>query len=353
MKPIAFLDLSIFAVPNSIDTIEGFNSLFGRLEDWASRTATQNCINIVVSDNAIDDLTLANCFPALHNIQALLEMYDISHVFSARDLNKRIFRILSRSVSLSDAIGIRVDQCTADCSPTEALENISEVLLASAHKLACAVGVFLHLAPDAKGIVAIVQGYEVQGAVLDFAGSEIEATFLHRAPPEDLTNVDEQINVAASPKDFLNGLLADSAWVMAEQGAELALPIALRAAEKLGVEIDDLPLGVGRKFSVGESFYSSLAKVEALGNHKHAHTTLDRCATVVADNTLLFERDFQKNRRVDSAEARRVHLTKGGVGLRLMFWERTNGGIEFANVGPKHEEVIVEGNPKHTFEALF
>ena len=44
--------------------------------------------------------------------------------------------------------------------------------------------------------------------------------------------------------------------------------------------------------------------------------------------------------RADGALAFRTHLTKHGAGYRLMYWQRTDGVIEFANIGVKHELII-------------
>lgn len=51
-----------------------------------------------------------------------------------------------------------------------------------------------------------------------------------------------------------------------------------------------------------------------------------------------------EDRGGDRATAWRVHLTKAGLGLRLMIW-RDGDVIEFANVGVKHALEIEEGDP--------
>jgi hypothetical protein len=48
----------------------------------------------------------------------------------------------------------------------------------------------------------------------------------------------------------------------------------------------------------------------------------------------------KQRKREDGALAFRTHLTKKGVGLRLMFWRHTDGTIEFANIGGKGELLI-------------
>lgn len=352
MRPSVFLDMSLFAIPNTMETIEELDRAFSILEGWADKVAQQTCINIVVTDDAISVLEEAKCFPAIHNIQALLELYDLQDVFSARDINKRIFKILSRASSLQDVIGVGVQTCDAECSELELLANLSGVLLASAQRLACAVGIFLAGQPSAGDIVAIVMGFPTHSPNLTFRASNVVADIDGEAG-RHLDKVDTQIRLCQKPKEFLEQLAAESVWQHADSGSELVLPMAIRAAEKLMIDIGKLPLSAGRSFAVGEHFYESLSDVEALGVKKHASTTLDRCATVIADNTPIFERNFCKVRRADNAAAKRVHLTKHGAGLRLMFWELDDGSIEFANVGVKAALEITEGDPAKAATVIY
>ena len=83
-------------------------------------------------------------------------------------------------------------------------------------------------------------------------------------------------------------------------------------------------------------------------------TTLRLCASILADvcgtEILPFRENANSQKqlmRKDGAGAYRVHLTKYGQGLRLMFWRTEIGAIEFANVGRKFELVIEKGSDSH------
>lgn len=352
MRPSAFLDLSLFAIPNTLETVEELDRVFAILGAWADKVGRQTCINIVVTDEAIDALTAANCFPAIHNIQALLDMYNLAHIFSARDLNKRIFKLLGRAGSLRDVTGITIGTFDAECPELDGLADLSDILLASARRLACAIGVFLAGTPGAGDIVAVVPGLPIRSSDLKLRAFNVAAG-VGGVADVLFETLDAQIRLCQSPTEFLGGLTAEAVWRHAADGSELVLPIALRAAEKLLISVDELPLSAGRAFAVGEHFYGSLADVEALSTQKHASTTLERCAAIIADNTQIFERDFRKSRRIDSAGARRVHLTKHGAGLRLMFWEQGDGSVEFANVGVKSAMEIDEGDPNRAAAVIY
>lgn len=335
-----------------METIEELDRAFSILEGWADKIGKQTCINIVVTDDAVSILEEANCFPAIHNIQALLELYDLEDVFSARDINKRIFKILSRARSLQDVTGVDVQTCDVECPELERLADLSGILLASAQRLACAVGIFLAGKPSAGDIVAIALGFPTNSPNLKLRASNVVADIDGEADRR-LDEVNTHIRLCQQPQEFLEQLTAESVWRHADDGSELVLAMAIRAAEKLMIDVGKLPLLSGRSFAVGEHFYESLSKVEALGVNKHASTTLDRCATIIADNTQIFERDFRKARWADNAGARRVHLTKHGAGLRLMFWELDDGSIEFANVGVKAALEITESDPAKAATVIY
>jgi hypothetical protein len=59
-------------------------------------------------DDAVDVLTSANCFPATHNVRALLQLHGLDNVFSANDINTRIFSILQKAQRLGEVIGFEV-----------------------------------------------------------------------------------------------------------------------------------------------------------------------------------------------------------------------------------------------------
>src|SRR5262249_54691437 len=75
---------------------------------WARSAENQNCSRFAISSDVIDILTRANCFPATHNIRALLEMFHLEHVFTPRDVNSRVFSFIQRAERLVDALGVEV-----------------------------------------------------------------------------------------------------------------------------------------------------------------------------------------------------------------------------------------------------
>jgi hypothetical protein len=68
----------------------------------------QNCVAFVTLSNAIDVLRSANCFPATHHVRALLQLHDLENVFSANDINTRLFSILQKAQRFSEIVGVEV-----------------------------------------------------------------------------------------------------------------------------------------------------------------------------------------------------------------------------------------------------
>jgi len=344
MKPIALLDLSVFSIPNAIDDVESLYEIFECLQAWAEKLGKQNCVDVVISDNAIEALQLANCFPATHNLKALLEIHSLDNVLSARDLNKSILKILSRAMVVSDIIKLEIEENDADCSGIVDLRKISHVIADHTKNTLCVLAAYLDKNPNMAEMISIVPGFGVTGDIIEFQASNITAR--DGESLMKLRNVSKKIRVSPTPKDFISKLDPDILWKNADNGNELSLPISMKAANKLNLAVDNLPLLGGRGFTIGEYFYDSLIAHEATGENKHASTTLEKCSLMIANIGGLFERNFGRERRIDGANSRRVHLTKGGLGLRLMFWLKMDNNIEFANIGPKHEMNIVEGNPE-------
>jgi hypothetical protein len=131
-------------------------------------------------------------------------------------------------------------------------------------------------------------------------------------------------------------------WARATSSADV------RDAINTRVE-DLLASGTGKReavlvFCVGEDFLES-AKRNGFGARLNV---VDSCARILLGVPKYSVEPFRvsagssdQRTRADGAYAFRTHLTKDGPGYRLMFWELENKSIEFANVGPKGELVIL------------
>jgi hypothetical protein len=101
--------------------------------------------------------------------------------------------------------------------------------------------------------------------------------------------------------------------------------------------------GISR-FSFGANFVDSLRLNSAWGESRHARAVFDTCAAIVTDKETATIGPFYRDpaKRIQATKdggylGWRAHVTKGGVGLRLMYWRRSTGEVEFSRVGPKNE----------------
>jgi len=150
--------------------------------------------------------------------------------------------------------------------------------------------------------------------------------------------------------DLYKAADAQAIWREADTDSELAFAIAARALQLKaetdpGCEVIDL-----RRFTIGPHFRASLGGAQSAHAAPYAMSTLDTCARVTAglpqpDTNPFFTTagsGVQRTRATDGAQAWRIHVSKHGVGVRLMYWELPNGYLEFSNVAPKAQAEIFE-----------
>lgn len=96
-------------------------------------------------------------------------------------------------------------------------------------------------------------------------------------------------------------------------------------------------------FGLGAEFVSSLKANQCLLGQKFGGVCLSCIIAVLSDDpsyeiNMFTKTDKREEQRTHGEyKAFRAHISKGGVGLRLMFWRRDDSYIELANVGPKQE----------------
>lgn len=169
-------------------------------------------------------------------------------------------------------------------------------------------------------------------------------------PPVDNFKLITSFDRVTSVLDVLRCISAQSLWQSATSDAEIALAIAARANQlRAAAGMAALPR-IADHFALGSHFRNSLADAQALQAGPYALATLDTCARICGGLPQPDDSPFytsagsgvQRKRVSDDALAHRVHVTKGGIGVRLMYWRLPSGFIEFSNTGPKAHELIFQ-----------
>jgi hypothetical protein len=187
----------------------------------------------------------------------------------------------------------------------------------------------------------------LRGSKIDIA-ADIEEIYPPREP-DKVTNVQglqASLFSVLSVELFIQTLPPDVLWCHADDDTQFALAIRLAAREVRKISGCPDPDRNCATFSFGARFVSSLKEWQAAGDGRHASSVLVACARIVAraesdDIIRFYKRASGKGkieyitRVIDRAEAWRMHLSKRHEAMRLMFWRKTDGSIEFANVGSK------------------
>lgn len=308
-------------------------------------------LRVTCPSQTLEQLAMIGSFPLRNALAEMLELYGLVGVFSVEDLVKLYNRLLDLAQPLGELCGA-----------------------AESEMLACVMfpDIFGSMSPADLAIFSRAAAGHVAAVEAEF--SPAQAVFGSSLPPVDLGSAD--VGITYSDKIALDGVLpvgsysmrssiklehcpslfgryVDSfkLWTGAEDAKLLHLSICLKVmqlASKSGRIIGyfDVP-----KFFIGSEFFGSLKNNQGTGNGAYSSVVLETCARIVMGVPKSHVRNFQKDgapmvRPWDLASAKRTHVTEKGDAMRLLYWS-TAEGVEFANIGVKHEEVIELGNLQH------
>jgi hypothetical protein len=349
MRPVIAIDVALLAVPNYAATSKDVEAIIRCLNSWARAAETQNCCVFVMVSGAIGTLQAANCFPATHNIQALLELFGLENVFSARDINSRVFSFINRASRLVDVFGFEVFGCENSAAPeVDTSSSPSALLVDNLHCIlatACMAG--------RSELIRFVSGFPISATPVNFSGDVVRIKGQEGesdvVPPSAVAG---SIHVVSAPSEFLKTLDAKAVWDCAEDEIQYHMAISLEIARMAPGNPQSLPLELGAVFCIGAQFVASLQQHQAAGDGKYGDVVRSKCAQVVWGTSGIDIKDFGEIRLSDNADSFRVHITKHHEALRLMFWKKS-GLIELANVGVKSELMILSGDQQVRFSSKF
>lgn len=337
---------------NSLDQLEAFISSLVGWRGFLDRPDT--CI--LMSDSARVALNDDGEFPHRHRLVELINQFGCTFA-DANTISKVANSILERSPALEEYFGIDAvlfEESSCEIIPALILERLKPMCrTAFRHDL---------LIAGVKGVEAVFDAPEI--SVMVASGSWREEPI-----PEDITikadihdigllsiapslkaspfSLLQSIPISFSHEQLTESLDLWSIWdgASSKVAVQLSIEVCIKNLISSGVSGD-------RKieFEIGSGFVQSLHAWGADSRHDYAMVTIESCARIVLGIPKHYINEFresadanakQRRRKEDSALAFRTHLTKKGVGLRLMFWQRTDGTIEFANIGGKGELQIL------------
>jgi hypothetical protein len=319
-----------------------------QLATWSKVSGTRSWVRIALVPGARRLLEVNDFVPAYEPAKRLLEATGLGHVYSPKDLIRPVYDLLETAVSSPYCCVVDELHQEFESNPPQPwhgddpkIEGLSQHAL-----LMSAVENRVHGSQPFQLFASILKAelitFTAQVEVVD--PDSIPGFCEHDMPK----TVGDQFQHVSSLEDVCGILNANDVWANALSPTDIKLAIQLACRAKmidLGTYsgFDKIPV-----FYVGADFFGSLKLWEADKQHKFAGATLDACAAAVLELSTIEVKPFVKPRRAaDMAEPLRAHISKTGVGMRLMIWQRvgTRRCLEFANVGGKHEEEISYTDP--------
>lgn len=349
MKPVVILDNSLFSVPNCADSGQELEQIINSLLEWSSRSSKRGSVQFAIADDLIDILYADGLFPFTKDIEALLDIYGLNGVYSARDLSSKLLLLLERSETLANVLGSDVEVANTVLSePLYDGTGLSAALQRSIEKQWATAAVAATELSDFSKMIFFVPGRMPAGnIVVDcdvVSGSILSARVSTGARSSGVSWV-------RYPQDLLNLLVAEVLWGYAQTASELHFAVSVAARQRCGCRSDFLPSDEFVPFTVGDTFLSSLPGVQAQGFQPRAAVCLNRCALLVIQHC--HGKDFSEVRVVDNAQSKRIHVTSRHEAIRLLYWRLESGAIELANFGNKFALEILHGNPSNAAASAF
>src|SRR3990167_4081204 len=291
----------------------------------------------ILEENTLEYMVEKNLFPS-ENIYKERFARIVDFPFDARDVVRMVRYMLEHAPSTSEIVEDReVEWAEKEFSPAslEGVEaNRANQLYALFEKLSLASGLdktqysVLHYSDRSLPDNILLDG-SISYTYPELGG-EFPIIFSEKL---SLFPMHQRHVCACDPQIILNGAITDADF-------KYALYVGARGLhDKVGagckIDWDD--------FSLGERFVASLRENECMPGSRYCGAAFEAIIQVLMQHPNCNINVFTKSdkdpapRVFGDYTAYRVHVTKGGRALRLMFWKDDDGKIVLANIGNKGE----------------
>lgn len=344
-----YVETSVLAIPNYAVDKDTAEEIIERALYFSELCMPGIPIQAVKSPRCDEILWLNNIGPTYDQIEEFLQMVDLDGIYSARDILVLYQTIMERAADADEIAPAEVESFSEFKSDPEIPEALSPATLRSeTERVYCAVALREKLSPGRWAIGSGVFGHAGRKLAIEAVATALTAPKGLEAPDVPIKFAEAIVSLSRL-SDIVGQDIARAIWERAESEQELHLAVTLFALALVAESGGAVKLNALKRFSIGAGFFASLDRNQCRIAAGFSGATLNLCAQLVAGlcNRQIgeFGKPKQLIRSVDQARAWRVHITEGGVGLRLMYWE-VGDRIEFANVGPKKELEIERGDPE-------
>jgi hypothetical protein len=345
------IDPFLLCIPNPCNSLDQLEDFISAIVGWRGFLDRPD-ICALLSDSARVALNDDGEFPHRHRLVELIDKFECTFA-DANTISRVANSILERTPALEEHFGIDsilIEEDSIEIAPAGLLDRLKPNCRAAFRDdlLIAGIKVDERVAGESEASVMIASGSSTEDPIpsaifvkADIHDIELVSTDfkLHTAPPFLLS---QSITIAFSHEQLIESLDLEAIWdgASSDEAVRLSVEARIKSIISSGARPDRVT-----DFSIGNGFVRSLHAWNADSRLDFAMVTIESCARIALGIPKNLVKEFRESEgvnakqraRKDGALAYRTHLTKKGVGLRLMFWKHTDGTIEFANIGGKGE----------------
>ncbi|MDA3835539.1 MAG: hypothetical protein PF495_19375 [Spirochaetales bacterium] len=343
------VDPFLLCLPNPCSTGDQLELFIDSLLGW-KRLIDHRDARVLLSSSAQVALNDDGEFPHRHRLVALIDHHNFE-IADQKTISQLVDGILNRMPSFEDYFGI--DDILIDdylVEPTLMLSRLKENCQQAFAEILSTISLIQQIEPTVHNELMI--GSSISNKSTDPIPDEVRVeskidavNFCKQGlnQPETFPHtVDNKISISFSHEELLDGLSLLAVWEQdsTEYSALSAIEMCIKNLVDSGVDPGQMA-----DFALGPHFLDSTSK----WGGTYIMNTIKSCARIILGIPQYALNEFrvtakstsQQRTRADGALAYRTHLTKKGVGIRLMVWKLPNESYEFANIGPKNELEIL------------
>jgi hypothetical protein len=299
--------------------------------------------NICLLSDAARYLAEADLYPVADSIRESLANCGLSHVYTTEDIRRSIQNILQRATHLESVSGVEfLIPESMEATPNIFSTRVPPVIKESLEITLAHVALITQLIGNSNAKILLAESCPNNEIQLSGKITNIAPNFRGQ---DKLENLFCSISLTDSVISFSGSLSGDELWPIAENEAEISVAISLKARAIRRESGCPNPKANCEKFAIGRSFWVTMHECQSTPSQRYGLATFESLARLVAKSPTELPKKLFKlsdtGRRIDvirndRASGWRLHVTKSGEGIRLMFWRLIDESIEFANVGPKN-----------------
>ncbi|WP_129350673.1 hypothetical protein [Solidesulfovibrio carbinolicus] len=350
------IDPFLLCLPNPCDSLDRLEDFIAALVGWRGFIDRPDTC-VLMSDAARVALNDDGEYPHRHRLLELIDKFECTFA-DANTISKVANSILDRTPALEEHYGIDAilfDENSHEIVPALMLDRLKPKCRSAFRDDLLITGLKIDEGISARTIASVLvasggwrgnpipEDIAVKANVYD-VGLLTTDVSLKTVPPFSLL---QNIPVAFSHEQLIKSLDLWSIWdgASSESAVRLSIETCIKNLISSGTSRDG-----AMDFEIGSGFVHSLHTWGANSRHDYAMVIIESCARIVLGMPKNSINEFRESAKAtakqrirvdDGALAFRTHLTKKGVGLRLMFWRLAGGTIEFANIGAKGDLEIL------------